>query len=97
MHKMVMIVYNEAIDNEVMEILDSCPVKNYTLVSAAFGRGTTSGTHRGDDVWPGRNNILYAACDEKQAQEMLLSVKELKKTLGHEGIKVFVLPIDAMV
>lgn len=97
MQKMVMIIYNEAIDNEVMEIFDSCPVKNYTLVTAAFGKGTTSGTHRGDDIWPGRNNILYIACDEDQAQEMLLFVKELKKILGQEGIKAFVLPIDAMI
>jgi hypothetical protein len=33
--KMLMIVYNEALDNEVMEILESCVMKNYTKVLAA--------------------------------------------------------------
>ena len=94
MIKMVMIVYNEAIDLEVMEVLEGCAMKNYTKVTAVYGRGTSSGTHLGNDIWPGRNNILYVACDDKQATQMLSCVKELRKTLGKEGIKAFILPIE---
>jgi hypothetical protein len=91
---MVMITYNEAIDVEVMEVLTSCGVKNYSKIMATFGRGSTSGTHSGDDVWPGRNNILYIACEEKQAQQALSCIKELRKKLGQEGIKAFLLPLE---
>jgi len=94
MFKMVMIVYNEAIDLEVMQVLEKCVMKNYTKVMGAFGKGVVSGTHLGNDIWPGRNNILYAVCEEKQAQEMLGCVKELRKKLGPEGVKAFVLPIE---
>ncbi len=94
--KMVMIVYNEAIDLEVMEVLADCAMKNYTKVMGVFGKGSTSGTHGGDDIWPGRNNILYVACDDKQAKQMVLCVKELRKSLGKEGIKAFVLPLEEM-
>jgi len=62
-----------------------------------FGRGDTSGIHLGDDIWPGRNNIMYVACDEQQAKQILSCVKELRKTLGKEGVKAFVLPVDEMV
>ena len=96
MSKMVMIAYNEAIDMEVMEVLENCGLKNYTKVTGAYGRGTTSGTHLGNDIWPGRNNILYVACDEKQARQMLGCVRELRKKLGHEGIKAFILPIEEL-
>jgi len=92
--KMVMVVYNEAIDNEVMEMLEGMPVKNYTKVLGAYGRGASSGIHLGDDIWPGRNNILYVACDEAQAQKMLIEVKGLRKQFGHEGIKAFILPVE---
>lgn len=92
--KMVMICYNEALDNEVMEILEGCVMKNYTKVMGVFGKGTSSGTHLGDDIWPGRNNILYVACDEKQKEKILGCVKELRKRIGNEGVKAFVLPLE---
>jgi nitrogen regulatory protein PII len=94
MTKMVMVVYNEALDTEVMEVLENCGLKNYTQLTGIFGRGSTSGTHLGNDIWPGRNNILYVACDEKQARQILIYVKELRKKIGHEGIKAFLLPVE---
>jgi nitrogen regulatory protein PII len=94
MLKMVMIAYNEAVDAEVMEILGNCTMKNYTKLTGAFGRGVTSGVHEGNDIWPGRNNILYVACEEKQAKQMLSCIKELRKKLGKEGIKAFVMPVE---
>ncbi len=88
--QMVMISYNEAIDDEVMETLESCALKNYTKIVGTFGKGITSGTHLGDDIWPGRNNILYIACEEKPAQQLLSCIKELRKQLGKEGVKAFI-------
>jgi len=92
--KMVMISYNEAIDMEVMEALSHCAVKNYTKINGTYGKGDTSGTHLGDDIWPGRNNILYVACKDEQAKQLMSCVKELRRTLGKEGVKAFVLPLD---
>ncbi len=94
MIKMVMIAYNEAIDDEVMETLENCGVKNYTKIKGVFGKGETSGTHLGDDIWPGRNNILYVACQDNEARQLVLCVKELRKKLGKEGVKAFVLPLE---
>jgi len=86
---MVMIVYNEAIDDEVMELLENCGLNNYTKMKGVFGKGVTSGTHLGNDIWPGRNNLLYICCESIQAQKVLSGVKELRKKLGKEGIKAF--------
>lgn len=92
--KMVMITYNEALDNEVMEILGNCALKNYTKIPGVFGCGTSSGTHLGTDIWPGRNNILYVACQEDESKKIIASVKELRKSLRAEGIKAFLMPLD---
>ena len=94
MNKMVMISYNEAIDSEVMGVLADCGLNNYTKIMGTFGRGSTSGTHLGNDIWPGRNNILYVACQDKEAQKLLSYIRELKKRLGKEGIKAFLLPLE---
>ena len=86
----------EKIKKTVMEILEACVMKNYTKITGAFGKGETSGAHLGNDVWPGRNNILYVACDEKQSKQMLACISQLRKNIGKEGIKAFVLPIDEL-
>ncbi|MDI6606323.1 MAG: hypothetical protein QME65_04200 [Candidatus Omnitrophota bacterium] len=95
MDKMVMVVYNEALDMEVMEALQNCALKNFSKVLGVFGCGTASGLHLGTDVWPGRNNILYVACREDQSRQLFSCVRELRKKLSHEGIKAFVLPVEA--
>ncbi|MDD5130176.1 MAG: hypothetical protein PHS66_03895 [Candidatus Omnitrophica bacterium] len=92
--KMVMLVYNEALDNEAMDILESCALKNYTKVIGVFGCGTSSGTHLGTDIWPGRNNILYVACEEAAGKKIILLVKQLRKSLGAEGMKAFLMPVE---
>jgi len=88
--KMVMIVYNEAMDMEVMEVLRGCVLRNYTKIPGVFGKGNTSGTHMGDDIWPGKNNILYVSCTDEDAKRLLVCVKNLRLKLGKEGVKAFV-------
>lgn len=92
--KMVMIAYNEAIEEEVMEVLGKCGLGNYTKINNAYGKGKTSGTHLGNDIWPGRNSILYVACEDGQSKQILRCVRELRKTLGKEGVKAFLIPLE---
>ena len=92
--KMVMVIYNEAMDSEVMEVLQHCVLNNYTKIPGVFGKGTSSGTHMGDDVWPGKNNILLVSCDDKAKDRLLSCTGELRKKLGKEGIKAFVMPLE---
>jgi len=94
--KMVMIVYNEAVDIEVMEALGKCSLKNYTKVTGVYGRGTTSGTHLGNDIWPGRNNILYIACLGPEAKQLLSCLKDLRIRLAQEGVKAFIFPLEGL-
>jgi nitrogen regulatory protein PII len=92
--KMVMITYNEAVDAEVMEALDECGQESYSKIIASYGKGAMSGTHLGDDIWPGRNNILYVACEDHKAKELFSAIKKLREDLGKEGVKAFILPLE---
>ena len=92
--KMVMISYNEALDDEVMEVLSGCALKNYTKLTKAFGKGATSGTHLGSDIWPGLNNILYVACKDDEARQLVSCVKNLRKSIGKEGVKAFMWELE---
>jgi hypothetical protein len=88
--KMTMICFNEAMDDDVMETLEGCALKNYTKIKGAFGRGTASGTHGGDDIWPGLNNVLFVAGEEEQTAQLLVCVRALRERLRSEGLKAFV-------
>jgi len=77
-----------------MEILGDCALKNYTKITGVFGCGTSSGTHLGTDIWPGRNNILYVACEEAVGKQIIVSVRQLRKSLGAEGVKAFLMPLE---
>lgn len=92
--KMIMISYNEAIDMEVTEALEKCNLENYTKIAGTYGKGRASGTHLGNDIWPGRNNILYVALRDEDVKLLMASIKDLRKTLGPEGVKAFVLPVE---
>jgi len=92
--KMVMATYNEAIDVDVMEVLNGCGLVNYTKVTRIYGKGTTSGPRLGNHIWPGLNYILYVACDDTQAEQIVSGVTNLRKTLGKEGVKAFVMPLE---
>lgn len=91
---MVMLVYNEAIEEIVMETMEKCGLRNYTKITNVYGRGESSGVHLGNDIWPGKNTILYIACEEEGKNRIISCVKELRKKLGHEGIKAFVFPLE---
>ena len=92
--KMVMLSYNEAVNIEVMEIVNGCGLQNYSKITRTYGKGTASKTHMGTDVWPGLNYILYVACDDTQAGQIVIGINNLRKTLSKEGVKAFVMPLE---
>jgi len=94
MEKMVLVIYNEAIDYEVMQALKEVGLKNYTKINGILGRGDASGPHLGDDIWPGRNNILFVGCNEKESKELLIKIRVLRERLAKEGVKAFILRIE---
>lgn len=92
--KMVMIVYNEAVDAEVMEVVSKAGIRNYTKFTGVFGKGAQSGTHLGTEIWPGRNSTIMVACDAQEASALVEGIRQLRKTLAKEGVKAFVMPLE---
>ena len=92
--KMVFIMYNIAINDEVMEILKDVGIEYYTRWEMVSGRGQTSGSHLGTHVWPPVNSVLAIAVEDDKKDKLIEKIKEARKKLGKEGIKAFVLPLE---
>ena len=93
--KMLMIVCNEALDADVMEAMEACGIQGFTRFTQVQGKGVASGTHLGNDVWPGMNNVILAVTDESRTARMLEAVAGMRKNLSAEGVKAFVLNVES--
>jgi len=93
--KMILIAYNEALDAEVMERLQACcGVARFTKWTKVLGQGSHSEPHLLNHIWPKANNVLLACVEDAKAVKMMAAVREARQTLGREGIKAFLLPVD---
>lgn len=94
--KMVLIAYSEALDEEVTQVLRVGAATGYTKWTKVLGDGRSSGPHLASNIWPKANNVLAVAVEDDQVGALLECVRALRSDIGHEGIKAFVIPLDAV-
>ncbi len=95
--KMIMVVYNHSLDEELMDVLKECGVEFHTHFARATGVGG-QGPHMGDNIWPSLNNVLYVMVQtESLAKKVLAGIKELKSHFKTEGIQAWAWKIDSEV
>jgi len=92
--KLILITYNEALDDEVDRLLRENGVEGFTKWTKVYGKGRASGPHLGTHVWPKANNVIAAATEDETAQKLLNGVRELRGRLAAEGVKAFLLPCE---
>ena len=91
-----MICYNEAIDDEILELLEKADVTGYTKWTKVLGKGRTSGPHFYSHIWPKANNVITTALPQESATKLMSELRKMKEQLGHQGIKAFMWQIDEM-
>jgi len=92
--KLVLIAYNEALDEEVGELLGENGVEGFTKWTKVYGKGRSSGPHLGTHVWPKVNNVLAVVTEDEKAEKLLNGVWELRTRLSREGVKAFVVNVE---
>ncbi len=95
--KMVWIVYNQAIGEEVDECLRRCGIESYTRFPLVHGVGQRSGPHMGTHVWPATNSLLAIVCDDERKDKILEEVRALRSRFEREGVKAFVMSVEEIV
>lgn len=95
--KAVMVVYNNAIDPEVGEMMNASGIEHYTKFTSAFGKGPGSGPRLGDAVWPGGNNAVLVVTSPEAAQTLIRQVEVLQKDIPAEGLRAFWWEVEGMV
>jgi hypothetical protein len=92
----VFVIYDRAIDEEVLAALRECAVQSYTRWHNASGVGTT-GPHQGDQVWPALNNVLMAVTDSGNQGRILERLRLLRDDFPFTGLRALAVPVLEMI
>ncbi len=95
--KMVFIVYNSALSEEVDECRQRCQIDSFTQFPTVYGQGKSAGPHMGTHIWPATNSALMIVCNEEKASAILEEVRKLKATMSKVGVKAFVFPVEDVI
>ncbi len=92
--KMVMIVYSQAADYDVIARFKKAGIKCYTKMEQVHGEGDDTEPKLGTHTWPGKNNVLFMAIPSDQSEAVLGVVKDLKEDHPRAGVRAFMLPME---
>jgi hypothetical protein len=90
------IIYDRAIDEEILGALTDCCIERYTRWHDASGVGE-SGPHLGDHIWPALNNVMMTVVEAEKKDEILGKIRALQEEFPFVGLRAVVLPVLDMV
>ena len=94
--KMVLIAYSEAADYDLIGAIKAAGVTGYTKFTEVLGEATETEPHMGTQCWPGRNNFLAIAVEDKKVEHLISTVKEMKEKHPKAGVKAFIMPMEGI-
>ncbi|MEW6410033.1 MAG: PG0541 family transporter-associated protein [Nitrospirota bacterium] len=95
--KMVTIIYDSEIDNQMMVILKRANVEKYTKIEDVRGVGS-SGAKLNNPIGPGINSMVIVVVDDNTAESLKKSLSALKKsTIEKSGFKAIITPVEEFI
>jgi hypothetical protein len=99
--KLIWIVCNESLAQDVREILDGLEsIDGYTVWEGLYGSDKRERKSRwGDAVWPGLNWAFWVTGEPQDLQPLVDRLKELKETPAAKlaGIKAWMQDVDPLI
>lgn len=96
--KSLMIVYNQAHSDIILDILNKCNVRGFTKWVDVQGRGSHKGEpHYGSHAWPAKNMSTLAVVNEEAVAPLVNELKELNQKSEDQGLRVFVWDADVLI
>ncbi len=92
--KMVLVVYDAGIDEDISGVLSEAGVTAYTKQMGATGTGR-QGNRFGTQIWPGTNNLLWIALPDGQVAGLVARLNQLKESyVKAPALQVFTFPVE---
>lgn len=93
--KMILVVCNVAVDEEVMEAVRTAGACCFTKWPRVVGAGQRTGPRLDNHVWPGANSMTMLVVPDDRAPAVMAALRKLRETIGRqEGVKAFLLNVE---
>ena len=88
--KGIFVSYNQAYNQEIVEILEELGCRGFTMWQDIAGRGSNTGEpHLGNHAWQTMNNAILAFVPDEKVDEILAKLKEMDEETPDLGIRAF--------
>ena len=93
-----MIIFNQALSEEIVELLDELDIRGFTKFNELQGRGSEKGEPRmGTHTWPALNNAIYAFMVPEKAGKLIAALNDLNNSGEDQGLKAFSWDVEEVV
>lgn len=93
--KAIFIAYNQAYNQEIVQLLSSLGQRGYTVWTEVGGCGSVSGEpHLGSHAWPAQNHAILTAVDDSLAPSIMDALRKTDASNEALGLRAYVLPIE---
>ena len=93
--KAIFIVYNQAYNQEIVELLEQLGQRGYTMWQEIGGRGSVDGEpHLGNHAWPTQNHALLSVVEDALAPTIMQELRKTDKANQALGLRAYVLPVE---
>lgn len=95
--KMFLVIYCEAVDEDVIAALKKAGIHGYTKIVEARGEGTQTEPKLGTHCWPGKNNVVIMAVADEEVAGIKERIRLLQEEHPRGGVRGFLLPMEEAV
>ena len=93
--KAIFVVYNQAYNQEIVEMLEGMGQRGYTVWQEIGGRGSVDGEpHLGNHAWPTQNHALLSVVEEALAPKIMQELRKTDTANKALGLRAYVLPVE---
>ena len=93
--KAVFVVYNQAYNQEIVELLEGLGQRGYTVWQEIGGRGSVDGEpHLGNHAWPTQNHALMSVVEDALASKIMQELRKTDTANKALGLRAYVLPVE---
>ncbi len=93
--KAIFIAYNQAYNEEIVNLLEDCGQRGYTLWNEIGGRGSVDGEpHLGSHAWPTQNHAVLTVLDDALVPKVMDRLRKTDSENTLLGLRAFVLPVE---
>ena len=93
--KAIFIAYNQAYNQEIVELLENLGQRGYTVWEEIGGRGSVDGEpHLGNHAWPTQNHALLSVVEDNLAPRVMAALRVTDAANRALGLRAYALPVE---